>query len=105
MNYLWPNCTHADLRVSDVWNLTQQECIPVGCVPPAYMAATRFLSREVSARGPPLEGTGNQAVRQEVISCKDPSPCRPNTLPQTSFADVIIMSATVHMFFVSDLHR
>ena len=66
MNYQWPNCPHAVLHVSDFRNLTQQECIPVGCVPPAYMAATKFLSSEVSAGRPPLEGTVNQVVRQEV---------------------------------------
>ena len=82
----------------------QQESIPVGCVPPAFLIPGEgispyrdlpiqittldtdpsgqrpFLDRDSPGRnmGPgtetPLEGTWDQAVRQEVTSCRTPLP-------------------------------
>ena len=83
---------------------TEQECIRVGCIPPASVATeegslspfteTPFteitLPRDPSPDRDPQERTWDQAARQEVTSYRDPrgqtDTCKNSTLPQTSFA-------------------
>ena len=68
----------------------KQDSIPVGYIPPAFLILGVSLHRLPGQR--PLEGTWDQAARQEVTSYRDPHLDRMTdaseniTLPRTSFA-------------------
>ena len=79
--------------------MDKQECIPVVCVPPTFLSLggwgglateTPWKEHGTRDRDPPLEGTLDQAARQELTSYKDPplrqtDTCKNITLPQTLF--------------------
>ena len=61
-------------------NLGQQECIPVGCVPPAALAIWGVSTRHPPRTRLPLPRSRHPPVNRMTDRCKN------ITLPQTSFA-------------------
>ena len=52
--------------------VTGQECIPLGCISPAFLIPGGVPTETLPGQRPPPEGTWDQATREKVTSYRDP---------------------------------